>query len=270
MAANMERVGYSHVQGMSLPAFRETLRANRYDGHTAGLCPGLLQCNLVILPAEFAQDFQDFCDNNPVSCPLIAMSKVGEPNFASFDGAVDLRRDLPAYHLYRGGAFDRKLTDISAIWQKDWVAFGIGCSFSFEQALGAAGVVPRHILENKNVPMYRTHIAAKPAGAFSGPTVVSMRAIREQDLPEVIRICQDFPHAHGAPLHVGDPAEIGITDISSPDWGDATTILPGEVPAFWGCGVTTQVAIANAKPEFAVTHAPGAMVILNVDDTLVA
>lgn len=269
MAGNAVQLSYSDVQALPLQKLRDALRSNTYTGHTAGLCPGLLQCNVVVLPNKFAADFRNFCELNPKACPLVAVSEPGQPYFPSLDRDVDLRTDVPEFHLYRAGGFERKVSDITSLWQENHTAFAIGCSFSFENALAAAGIPLRHHTLQRNVPMYRTAISCTPSGAFSGPVVVSMRPIQQDDIARVVQICEAYPHAHGAPFHIGDPTEIGITDIASPDWGDATPIEKGEVPVFWGCGVTTQIALAEAKPEFAITHAPGAMLILNIDDDLV-
>lgn len=260
------QLSYSNMQTLPLHKLRVALRSRHYTGHTAGLCPGSLQCNLVVLPNKFAADFRTFCDNNPKACPLITVSEPGQPFFPAMDSDVDLRTDVPAYHLYTDGLFDRAVPDITALWQNDHTAFAIGCSFSFERALAAAGIPLRHHMLQSNVPMYKTTVPCVASGVFSGPVVVSMRPIRNEDVAQVIKICEAYPHAHGTPFHIGDPADIGIADIASPDWGDPTPIEEGEVPVFWGCGVTTQIALAKAKPEFAITHAPGAMLILNIDD----
>ena len=66
---------------------------------------------------------------------------------------------------------------------------------------------------------------------------------------------------HGAPVHVGDPAVLGIADLARPDFGDAVTIHEGEMPVFWACGVTPQLALAAAAPEIAITHSPGCMFV---------
>ncbi len=266
MAAAAAQISYSEMQILPLLKLRDALRSNRYTGHTAGMCPGNLQCNLVVLPNSFAADFQNFCDRNPKPCPLLAVSKPGQPYLPSLDADADLRRDVPSYHLYRDGQFERAVCDIMSLWQDEHTAFAIGCSFSFERALAAAGIPLRHHALQRNVPMYQTTMQCVPSGMFSGPVVVSMRPIRAKDVTQVVRICEAYPHAHGTPIHIGDPAKIGIADLTAPDWGDATPIDESEVPVFWGCGVTTQIALKNAKPEFAITHAPGAMLILNADD----
>ncbi|MEP0189956.1 MAG: putative hydro-lyase [Erythrobacter sp.] len=247
--------------------FRSVLRRNAYAGHTAGLCPGLLQTNLVILPKKYALDFETYCRLNPKPCPLIARTDVGALSFDSFDHNLDLRYDLPKFRTYSKGEFTTELRDISGLWQNNFVSFALGCSFSFENALQQSGISVRHIDENKTVPMYRTNLTTSRAGIFHGPVVVSMRPIPRDRVEQTIAICDTFPHAHGAPLHVGDPTAIGISDICQPEWGESVKVHEGDVPVFWACGVTTHLALSHAKPDVAITHAPGAMLILSMSDT---
>jgi hypothetical protein len=148
-----------------------------------------------------------------------------------------------------------------AHWRDDLVAFVIGCSFSFEHALMADGLTIRHIEQGCNVPMYRTNVPCAPAGLFAGPLVVSMRPFNPADAIRAIQITTRFPAVHGAPVHFGDPAQIGISDIARPDYGNAVTIRPDEVPVFWACGVTPQSIILQSRPDFAITHAPGCMLV---------
>lgn len=267
MILQSSQIPFSELRKLSLGQFREVLRQNAYSGHTAGICAGRLQANLVVLPERYAADFESFCQKNPKPCPLVARAEVGVLNFGNSDHDLDLRFDLPKYRIHQNGRFAQEVQDIFNLWQDDLVGFAIGCSFSFERALLAAGFSLRHIDEDKTVPMYRTTLETRRAGAFDGPIVVSMRPIPRERIEEVITICERFPHAHGAPLHVGSPAEIGILDLDQPDWGEVVTIHKNEVPVFWGCGVTTQLAISQAKPDIAITHAPGAMLILDVSDT---
>jgi uncharacterized protein YcsI (UPF0317 family) len=88
-----------------------------------------------------------------------------------------------------------------------------------------------------------------------------MRPLAATDAKRAIEITARFPTAHGAPVHVGDPARIGISDVATPDYGDSSQLAAGEVPVFWACGVTPQAAIASARIPFAITHAPGCMLV---------
>lgn len=252
----------------ALPAaVRARIRAGEITGATAGLAPGFAQANLVVLPAVWAEEFGDFCRLNAQPCPLISQTAVGDACPIDVAAGADLRSDVPRYRVFRQGVADvQQPTDIRALWRDDFVAFLLGCSFTFESALLAAGLPVRHIEQNRNVPMYATRIACQQAGRFSGPLVVSMRPFAPAQVEQAVAITAQFPTMHGAPVHVGDPAELGIADLSRPDFGEAVTIRPGEVPVFWACGVTPQLALAAAAPEIAITHSPGSMFITDRTD----
>lgn len=242
-------------------ALREAIRRGELRGNTSGLAPGFVQCNLVILPQHWAADFLRFCQANPRPCPLLAVSdEPGNPGLASL-GDIDLRTDVPSYRVFRNGELTDERTDIVELWQDDFVAFALGCSFSFEEALMAAGLEVRNVSAGVNVPMYRTNIPCQGAGPFQGSMVVSMRPFRPADAIRAIQICSRFPAVHGAPIHFGDPGEIGIDDLAAPDFGDAVTVADDEVPLFWACGVTPQVALEQAAPPLAITHSPGCMLL---------
>lgn len=242
---------------------RQACRAGDWTGPTAGFAPGYAQANLVILPSDWASDFLLFCQRNPRPCPLIAVTDPGswQPNVAP---EADLRTDLPRYRVWRGGQLVDEPTSITDLWQDDFVSFLIGCSFTFEAALLKAEVPVRHIELGCNVPMFRTNIPCESAGRFSGPLVVSMRPLNPTDAVRAIEISARFGESHGAPVHVGDPAEIGIADINRPDYGDAVPLHTDEQPVFWACGVTPQAALLQAKPPLAITHAPGCMFLTDL------
>ena len=250
--------------GLSAQAVRTAIRRGQWTGHTSGLADGHVQGNVVILPEALANDFLRYCQRNPKPCPLLAVGEPGEAKLPDLGNDIDICTDVPRYRVWRDGALVEEPTDISHLWRKDLVTFVIGCSFSFEQALMDAGLRIAHIEQNVNVPMFRTNIATQAAGVFHGPLVVTMRPFKAQDAIRAIQITSRFPDVHGAPVHMGDPAQIGITDLSKPDYGDAVVMLPDEIPVFWACGVTPQAAIAQAKPAFCITHAPGAMLITDL------
>lgn len=242
-------------------ALRQAIRLGQHSSHTSGLAQDHVQGNVVILPAEWAGDFLRFCQRNPRACPLLAVSDVGQPLLPGLGADVDIRTDVPRYRVWRHGELVQEVTDIQALWRDDLVSFVIGCSFSFEQALLDAGVPLRHVAEGRNVAMYRSNRPTESAGPFSGPLVVSMRPLRAADAIRAVQITSRFPAVHGAPIHMGDPRLIGIEDLSRPDYGDAVDVMPDELPVFWACGVTPQAAIAQARPAFCITHAPGCMLI---------
>src|SRR5438105_10990106 len=222
---------------------RRLARTGELSGPTAGLAMGYVQANLVVVPRDLAFDFLLFCQRNPKPCPLLDVTEAGDAEPKLCAPGADVRTDLPRYRVYRNGELVDEPTDIVKLWQNDWVAFLIGCSFTFENALLQAGLPVRHIEAGCNVPMYRTNIACQRAGIFHGPMVVSMRPMTPAHAIRATQICTRFARAHGTPIHPGDPAAIGIRDIAKPDFGDAVSIRPGEIPVFWACGVTTQEVV---------------------------
>ena len=244
--------------------FRQLVREGGHTGPTAGICPGYAQANLVILPKELAYDFLLFAQRNPKSCPLLEVTDTGSRFLKEIAPDADIAKDLPKYRVYEHGVMTGEYTDVSDFWRDDLVSFLIGCSFSFEGELMEADVSVRHIEEGRNVPMYITNIPCEPAGVFRGNMVVSMRPLPYDQIVKSVLVTGSMPKVHGAPVHIGDPAVIGIADINKPDFGDSVTIHPGEVPVFWPCGVTPQAALMASKPAFAITHAPGHMLVTDV------
>ncbi len=256
---------YEQLQQASSAELRQAIRSGAYQGQTAGLASGMLQANLAILPEAYALDFMRFCQRNPKPCPLVGVSDTGVPLMSTL-GEIDIRTDVPAYNVYRNGALDASVNDISDLWQDDFVVFALGCSFTFEHALHRAGIPLWHFQEKKTVPMYRSNIATRDSGVFGGETVVTMRAVAAEKVDEAIRISRQYPLAHGAPLHVGEPHSIGISDLYAPEWGDAPPPVDDNIPVFWACGVTPQNAILRAKLPLSITHKPGHMLVTDVDE----
>jgi uncharacterized protein YcsI (UPF0317 family) len=249
---------------------RRRIRAGDHSGNTAGLAPGNVQANLVILPEALAHDFLRFAQANPKPCPVLAVSAAGDPRLAGLGEDLDIRSDLPRYRVWRRGELVEEPTDLFHVWRDDLVGFALGCSFSFEEALVENGIELRHIACRSNVPMYRTNIRCAPAGPFAGPLVVSMRPLKPKDAIRAIQITSRFPSVHGAPVHIGLPDAIGIRDLAKPDYGDAVPVESDELPVFWACGVTPQAVIAEVRPDFCVTHAPGSMLITDLRNTALA
>jgi uncharacterized protein YcsI (UPF0317 family) len=244
---------------------REVFRTGEIPDTTSGWCRGYVQANLLAVPRDLAFDALLFAVRNPGPCPLLEVTDPGDP-YVREVATADLRTDLPAYRVYENGRLTAEIPDATQVWRDDLVAFLIGCSFTFEAALATAGVPLRHIEQGRNVPMYVTSRACRPAGRLSGPLVVSMRPVPEDLLAVAVEVTARHPLAHGAPVHAGDPAALGIADLAAPDFGDPVELQPGDVPVFWACGVTPQAVLMASDPPFAITHSPGRMLITDRTD----
>lgn len=267
------RLGRAGTPGL---AVRTACRSGALQGHTKSLAPGVAQANLVLLPARHAAAFRAYCAANPQACPLLETSPA--PGDATLPrtcpSGVDVARDAPRYIVWRDGVAAEERDDVAAEWaaraagppEERLVAFALGCSFSFEAALTAAGCAPVPPPHGANVPMYETARETAPVPPFSGPLVVSLRvfpsaaaAVRASDVTAA------FPAVHGAPVHIGAAAALGVHDVRSPDYGDPPALLrAGDVCVWHACGVTPQAALKRARLPFAITHAPGCMLVLDV------
>lgn len=262
--AEIESKEHRHLKDRPASDLRVLFRAGQYAGATTGLAPGRLQCNLVVLPESDAQGFVTYCQRNPAPCPLIHVGEPGNPLLDKLGADIDVRTDLPAYHVHRDGNTGTAVSNIKQLWRADSVAVLLGCSLSFEEALVAAGIRLRHLERGGDIAAFRTNRQTQAAGAFGGPLVVSMRAIAAADADRTREITARFPHAHGAPLEIASPRDLGIDDVEHPDWGEPQAVQPDEVPMFWACGVTSHTALLNARLPIAITHAPGSMLITDL------
>jgi len=250
-----------NIRQLTPKEIRSLIRKGKWNKPTAGLAMGYAQANLVILPQKYAFDFLLFCQRNPKPCPLLEVLEPGEFRTKFLSLNADIRTDIPLYNIYRKGRMQNTVREIKNFWKEDFVSFLLGCSFSFEEAMLRAKIPVRHIEENKNVPMFITHIPCKPAGVFHGPMVVTMRPIPSEQVTRAVQITSRYAWVHGAPIHIGEPSAIGIKDLRKPDFGDPVTIKKGEIPVFWACGVTPQAVVMKARPDLCITHVPGHMFI---------
>ncbi len=255
---------------LSAAEARARIRKGEITGQTAGLGPGMVQGNIAILPADWADDFLRFCVRNPKPCPVLAVGEPGRADLPSLGKDIDIRTDVPRYRVFRDGVETDAPTDLLGHWRNDLVTFVLGCSLSFEWPLMEAGLSIRHIERGTTVPMYRTGIDTAPAGRFRGKLVVSMRPFRPADAIRAVQITSRFPNVHGAPVHLGLPHEIGIADLARPDYGDPVEVKPDELPVFWACGVTPQCVAETVKPPFFIAHYPGCMLITDVPNPSLA
>jgi uncharacterized protein YcsI (UPF0317 family) len=258
-----------HEWGQTAAGARARIRVGGWTGPTAGLAPGYVQANLVVLPGNDAESFERYCRANPRALPLLDVTEPGSASPGRTAPDADIRLDLPRYRVYRNGRLDEEATDIMTLWHADFVAFLIGCSFTFDAMLQSNGIAMRHVDLGCNVPMYVTDRETAPVPPFSGPLVVSMRPIRREDIDRVSEATRSLAQFHGEPIHVGSPELLGISDLQKPDYGDPVPIHQDEVPVFWACGVTAQAAAEHARIRLMITHAPGHMFItdLRVDGT---
>ena len=263
----MNVINFKDARQLSSKEIRKKIRLELYNNHTSGLATNKLQANIVILPNEYTTDFNNFCKLNPKACPLVGQTKLSNPYFETLGDDIDIRFDVPLYNIYKNGALTSTVKNIENYWNNNFIAFAIGCSFSFEDALLNAGLEIHHIKNNTVVPMYRTNIKNKKSGPFNSQMVVSMRIFNQKDIEKVRQISRNFSFAHGEPIHIGDPIEIGINNILSPDWGDSPKNKnDDEEYVFWACGVTPQNAIIEAKIPFCITHTPGHMLITDISE----
>jgi uncharacterized protein YcsI (UPF0317 family) len=250
-------------------SIRRLIRSGVWTKPTSGAAPAYAQANLVILDRRYAFDFLLFCVRNPKPCPILEVLEPGGVEPGIIAPGADVRTDLPLYRVWRKGELKAEVTDITPFFTRDMASFFLGCSFSFENALMAAGVPVRNIEEGKNVSMYITNRMCRPAGSFSAPLVVTMRPVPHELVTKAVQVTSRYAAVHGAPVHIGDPEVLGIGNLGKPDFGDAVTVKPGETPVFWACGVTSSLAVNSVGPELCITHAPGHMFISDViNDTM--
>ena len=252
-------------KNLSPAELRALIRDGEWTRPTTGVAPGYVQANLVILPQEYAFHFLLFCIRNPKPCPILDVLEPGQAEPKVAPGA-DLRTDLPKYRVYEKGVLKFEVEEVVDIFHEGMVSFLLGCSFSFENALLAAGIPIRNIEEEKNVSMYVTTRPCEPSGPFSTPLVVSMRPMKPEEAIRASQITTRFHQTHGAPIHLGSPEQIGIERLEKPDFGDPVTIKEGEIPVFWACGVTGILAATSGQAPLAITHSPGHMFVTDLLD----
>uniref|UniRef100_A0A4W6BIE8 D-glutamate cyclase n=1 Tax=Lates calcarifer TaxID=8187 RepID=A0A4W6BIE8_LATCA len=231
------------------------------------------QANVIILPSHLANDFEAFCRCNPAPLPLLHRSQSGETSCLPLAKHTDIRTDISQYCVYEEGQLVKTVSSLQSYTSQgriawpDMVCFYLGCSFGFEGRLKTAGVPVRNVEQGRNVSMYRTAVPCIPAGVFSCPLVATMRPVPAAMLDAAVKVTNLNPLAHGAPVHIGEPALLGIQDLSRPDYGERVEMQPGDVTVFWACGVTAIEAILSSKPSLAFSHSPGCMFLTDSPDS---
>lgn len=236
--------------------YRQMVRKGEWTGSSMEACLGWALSDVIIVPREYAFDFFLFAQRNPQILPLIEVTDPGSPLPAAIAAAADIRTDLPRYQIFKDGELAAEPTDIQDYWRDDLVAFFTGCSIAFDRAFELAGVSFR------GVGAFATNIPCTAAGPFRGDMVVSVRVFASAgDAIRAIQISSRYPRAHGAPIHIGDPATIGIKDLCSPDRivlpGELTPVKSGEVVLYWPCGgATIREIVQRARLPLLITDYP--------------
>ena len=238
---------------------REQIATGQWTRPTAGILDDHQQANLVVLPESAAADFTEYCRRNPQVCPLLAVSEPGNPE-VTYDGCtVDVSTMVPRYRVWIDNVLVAEPTELAEYWRDDAVAFALGCSHTFDGPLRRAGIPVGH-----DAPaVYVTDRPTVAVGAFSGPLVVSMRPVPNALIDIATEVTGRIPTGHGEPIHVGDPSELGIADLSQVDFGVFPGVPEGCTPVFWACGVTPQLAIPAAALPYAITHYAGHMIVFD-------
>jgi len=242
---------------------RALISRGDYQGPTAGMARGYVQANLVILPLEIADDFKQFAQLNPQACPLLEVLVAGKKVVETV-AIADVATSFPAYRYFEYSEVVEDVPNVSHLWRDDLVSFLIGCSYTTDQCLLEQGIILQHVLHNTTVPIYITDRITHPTRFFSGPMVVSMRPIKKHQVDLAVSITRDYPLAHGAPICVGDPGQLGIANLSQPAYGTFYPLQSDEVPVFWACGVTPQLCAQHKEIDFMITHKPGHMLICDL------
>lgn len=246
-------------------AVRRAIRSGEFHGFTNHVAPGFAQGNLVVVPSGFADIFAAFCARNSQALPVMGRSDKGIPHLPALAADLDLRTDVGGYMVFKDGVLADTPSDIRDLWNDDLVAFVLGCSFSFETVLQRHGVRLRHLDEGNVSAMYVTNRPTIPMGPFGGNLVVSMRPMTPGDAIQAISICARYPEFHGAPIHIGLPQSIGIEDLARSYGGHGLTALQeDELPVFWACAATAQIAAVAARLPLCITHYKAHMVLTDV------
>jgi uncharacterized protein YcsI (UPF0317 family) len=252
----MDRYTKEELLALTPREYRRMCRSGEWTGETFGVCRGYAQTDLAIIPRKYAYDYLVFCHRNPRALSVVDITDVGSPHPPRLAPDADLRTDLPRYIVYQNGEIIDEPNDILKYWRDDLVGVLLGCSASFDWALRAANVEPR------SNGVFSTNVPSVPSGIFYGRIAVSCRLFKNSyEAVRAVQISSRHLIVHGPPMHIGDPAFVGINDMSNPDlihpYGDVTPRgpLPGEVAMFWPCSATNRLVAVDAKiPVMIVDH----------------
>lgn len=241
------------------------MREGRWRANTKRLALGHHQANVTIVPERHAFDFMRFCLRNPKALPLLDVTDPGNPAPPRAAPDADLRLDVGEYLLLREGKVVERVPTLEKLWRRDHVAFLTGCNLSLDRVMLEARIPLPHLADEQAFPaQFRSAIECTPAGVFRGPLVVSLRPVPDALVVALVELTSRYALSHGAPVHIGDPAAIGVRDLERVDWGRPNAIPPGHTSMFWACGITAQAAAEASRIPEMIVHAPGRMFVTDL------
>lgn len=252
----MAKLSTTEIGSMTPKQFRLIVRKGEWSDITIDACIGYVQASLVVLPADLAYDFLLFCNRNPRPCPLLEVTEPGNSHPKIMAPDADIRTDIPKYRVFKKGEIIDEPSDINKYWRDDLVGFLLGCGLTLVPLLRAANISWRRY------GGYCSTIPCMPVGPFHGHIVVGVRAFyNTRDAVRAIQVYSRYPLFHGPPIHIGNPADIGITNIGEPDSFEpdrpfAKPPKPGEIVMSWAGAVTPQLIAVESKIPFMITHRP--------------
>ncbi len=240
---------------------RQLIRAGRWDARTFGILPAYTQASMVIIPKAAAFEFLLFCQRNPKPCALLEVLDPGEFEPRLTAPGADVRTDQTRYRIWRHGRQVDEVADLRPFWRDDMVTFLFGCSATLEGAMRHAGI------DFQTRGIYTTDISCEPVGPFGARLTVTGRTMSAADAIRAVQVTARLPSAHGAPIHLGDPALIGIADLDNPDIVRPPGLPPlerGAMPVFWACSVTAERAALAAELDLMISFTPGHMFVTDI------
>ena len=99
---------------------RRLIREGVIDFPTAGMSRGYAQANLVILPPQYAADFEEYAKKNPFPCPVLEIIK-GTPDTHAMGEGGNICTDIPRYGFMKTVSLPKNLpmfllTGKKAMW----------------------------------------------------------------------------------------------------------------------------------------------------------
>jgi uncharacterized protein YcsI (UPF0317 family) len=244
--------------------FRSLVRKGEWRASTEDACISYAKANLVIVPKDVALDFLIFCQRNPRPFPLLDVTEPGDPEPKVAAPGADLRTDLPQYRVFKNGELIDEPTDITKYWRDDLVSFLIGCGLAIDPLLHAANIKYRFQGD------FVTNVQCHPVGPLRGPMTMGCRIFKNSfEAIKSVQLSARYPLAHGTPVHIGDPALIGVKDITQPQEqrtgvSHLEPLKPGEIATFTPAGASGSSVARQTKIPFLIAHVPFRMFITDI------